>query len=49
MEKREIARLEAENARLSRRLAQAEAIIRVQKKLSEALGLVSGTTSGSYE
>jgi transposase-like protein len=34
---REIAKLSRENARLRRRLAQAEAVIAVQKKLSEIL------------
>jgi transposase len=34
-----IAQLERENARLEAKLAQAEAIIEVQKKLSEILGL----------
>ena len=36
---RELARLERENARLRRRLTQAEAVIEVQKKLSEILGI----------
>jgi len=36
---RRVAELERENARLSQRLEQAETIIEVQKKLSEALGL----------
>jgi transposase-like protein len=36
---RRVAELERENARLSQRLQQAETIIAVQKKLSEALGL----------
>jgi transposase-like protein len=36
---RRVAELEGENARLSRRLRQAETIITVQKKLSEAWGL----------
>jgi hypothetical protein len=34
-----MARLERENKRLQARLAQAEAIIEAQKKLSEILGL----------
>jgi len=34
-----VAELERENTRLSQRLQQAETIIAVQKKLSEALGL----------
>ncbi len=36
---RELARLARENARLRRKLAQAEAVIEVQKKLSEILGI----------
>jgi transposase-like protein len=36
---RRVAELERENAGLSRRLQQAETIIAVQKKLSEALGI----------
>ena len=36
---REIAKLGRENARLRRKLAQAEAVIEVQKKLSEILGI----------
>jgi transposase-like protein len=36
---REIAKLSRENARLRRKLAQAEAVIEVQKKLSEILGI----------
>jgi transposase-like protein len=36
---RELARLVRENARLRRKLAQAEAVIEVQKKLSEILGI----------
>jgi transposase len=36
---RELARLARENARLRRRLAQAEAVIEVQKKLSTILGI----------
>jgi transposase-like protein len=36
---RRVAELERENTRLSQRLQQAETIIAVQKKLSEALGL----------
>jgi transposase len=36
---RELARLARENARLRRKLAQAEAVIEVQKKLSEILGV----------
>jgi transposase len=45
---RRVAELERENARLSQRLEQAETIIAVQKKLSEALGLAgpSRETSG---
>jgi transposase len=38
---REVARLQRENARLQARLDQAEAIIEVQKKLSQLLGLSS--------
>ena len=37
--RQKIARLERENARLNRRLAEAEAVIDIQKKLSELLGL----------
>lgn len=36
---RELAKLERENARLRRQLAQAEAVIEVQKKLSEILSI----------
>jgi len=36
---RELARLSRENARLRRKLAQAEAVLEVQKKLSEILGI----------
>ena len=36
---RELAKLERENARLRGKLAQAEAVIAVQKKLSEILGI----------
>jgi transposase-like protein len=36
---RELARFVRENARLRRKLAQAEAVIEVQKKLSEILGI----------
>ena len=36
---RRVAELERENARLTQRLQQAETIIAVQKKLSEALGI----------
>lgn len=41
---KELARLRAENARLSKKLEQAEAIIEVQKKLSDLLGLNSDQT-----
>jgi transposase-like protein len=41
---REMAKLSRENARLRRRLAQAEAVIEVQKKLSEILGIPLSTT-----
>ena len=41
---KELARLRAENARLSKKLAQAETIIEVQKKLSALLGLSSDKT-----
>jgi transposase-like protein len=37
--KREVAELQRENERLQARLAQAEAIIEAQKKLSQVLGL----------
>ena len=36
---RELAKLSRENARLRRKLTQAEAVIEVQKKLSEILGI----------
>ncbi len=36
---RELAKLSRENARLRRQLAQAEAVLEVQKKLSEILGI----------
>ncbi|MBL8483049.1 MAG: hypothetical protein JNJ60_12695 [Rhodocyclaceae bacterium] len=36
----ELASLQAENAKLARRLEQAEAIIEVQKKVSELLGIL---------
>ena len=42
----EIARLRRENERLQARLAQAEAIIEVQKKLSLLLGLATATNDG---
>ena len=35
----EVRRLQRENARLAQRLAQAEAVLEVQKKLSELLGI----------
>jgi len=38
---KELARLKAENVRLAARLEKAEAIIEVQKKLSDLLGLTS--------
>ena len=41
---KELARLRGENARLSRKLEQAEAIIEVQKKLSDLLGLNNDNT-----
>lgn len=41
---KELTRLRAENARLSKKLEQAEAIIEVQKKLSDLLGLKSDNT-----
>ena len=46
---RRVAELERDNARLTQRLQQAETIIAVQKKLSEALGipLPSGDTARS--
>jgi hypothetical protein len=40
---RRVAELERDNARLVRRLKQAEAIIDAQKKLSEILGLSAPT------
>jgi len=44
----EVAKLRRENERLRARLAQAEAIIEVQKKLSQLLGL-SPETNGNKE
>ena len=41
---KELARLRGENARLSKKLEQAEAIIEVQKKLSDLLGLNNDKT-----
>jgi transposase-like protein len=43
---RELARLARENARLRRKLAQAEAVIEVQKKLSEVLGIPLNPSAG---
>lgn len=40
----EIERLRRDNARLCRRLEQAETVIEIQKKLSRALGIDSETT-----
>lgn len=37
--KKEMARLERENARLNRQLSQAEKIIEIQKKISDLLGI----------
>jgi len=44
-ERRRIVQLERENARLKRRLEQAEAIIEVQKKVSALLGLTAPSPS----
>ena len=44
---REVARLKRENERLQARLAQAETIIEVQKKLSQLLGLSPGGNESS--
>jgi transposase len=44
---RRVAELERENARLTQRLQQAETIIAVQKKLSEALGIPLTSRDGS--
>ena len=44
---RRVTELERENARLSQRLQQAETIIAVQKKLSEALGLARSASETS--
>lgn len=44
---RRVAELERENARLTQRLQQAETIIAVQKKLSEALGIPLTSGDGS--
>ena len=41
---KELARVRAENARLSKKLEQAEVIIEVQKKLSVLLGLSNDVT-----
>jgi transposase-like protein len=46
-ESAEIARLQAENAALSKRLLHAEIIIEAQKKLAEVLGLLASTPNGS--
>ena len=46
---RELARLRRENERLQRQLKQAEAIIDVQKKVSEILGIVLPETPGENE
>jgi transposase-like protein len=43
---RRVAELERENARLTQRLQQAETIIAVQKKLSEALGIPLPSDAG---
>lgn len=43
---REGARLQQENERLQARLVQAEAIIEIQKKLSQLLGLSAGVNEG---
>jgi transposase len=45
-ESAEIARLQAENAALSKRLLHAEVIIEAQKKLAEVLGLLASTPNG---
>lgn len=44
---RRVAELQRENARLTQRLQQAETIIAVQKKLSEALGIPLTSSDGS--
>ena len=44
---RRVAELERENARLTQRLQQAETIITVQKKLSEALGIAPPSGAGN--
>jgi len=44
---RRVAELERENARLTQRVQQAETIIAVQKKLSEALGISLPSSGGS--
>ena len=44
---RRVAELERDNARLTQRLQQAETIIAVQKKLSEALGIPLTSGAGS--
>lgn len=48
-ERRELARLARENERLKKRLSQAEAIIDIQKKVSELLGLTLPETNRSEE
>jgi transposase-like protein len=42
----EVARLTRENARLQTQLAQAEAILEIQKKVATLLGLTSPSTDG---
>lgn len=49
IERRRIEQLERENARLKRRLEQAEAIIEVQKKLSAVLGITTPPSGGRSE
>ena len=46
--RREVARLQRENERLQTRLDQAEAIIEVQKKLSQLLGLSPRENESKY-
>jgi hypothetical protein len=42
----EVARLTRENARLQTQLAQAEAILEIQKKVATLLGLTAPLTDG---
>jgi len=48
-QRKEIERLERENAALKERLRRSEIILDAQKKLAELLAPLSATTSGSCE